>query len=106
MSNWPKYESHKIVRAAKIVGVERNHGGGKIVQAIWVQPVGAAPIEKFEPTVTEMAEQAEVGGWAILYPNGFKSISPAKAFEDGYTLVEPTAAELGAAVRRAGLVGP
>lgn len=88
-SNWPVYESHKVVWAAKIVGVERNHAGGQIVQKIWVRPDGAQhdndPIEEFWPTVAEMAEKAEVGGWAILYPDGYRSVSPAKAFEEGYT---------------------
>ena len=108
MSSWPRYESHKIVQAAKIVGVE---GNTEVVPpVIWVRPDGAefdaAPVERFEPTVPNMAMKAEVGGWAILYPDGFKSISPAKAFEEGYTKAEPGAAELGAAVRRAGLAGP
>lgn len=89
MSNWPEYESHKVVRAAKIVGVERNHGGGSIVQKIWVRPAGVDhdgdPIEEFWPTVSEMAEKAQVGGYAILYPDGFKSISPETAFDEGYT---------------------
>lgn len=89
MSDWPKYESHKIVQAAMIVRVERNHAGGKIVQAIWARPVGAelgaAPAEQFEPSVPDMAEKAEVGGYAVLYSDGFKSISPKQAFEDGYT---------------------
>lgn len=89
MSDWPEYESHKVIRAAKIVGVETNHGGGRIVQKIWVRPAGeefdGCGIDEFWPTVDEMAEKAQVGGYAILYPDGFKSISPAKAFEEGYT---------------------
>ncbi len=97
MSNWPRYESHKIVQAAKIVSIADG--------VIYVDPHGSAEPEVFEPSVDGMAAKAEVGGYAILYPDGFKSISPAKAFEEGYTRAEPNAAELGAAARRLGLTG-
>lgn len=87
MNHWPEYESHKVVQAAKIVGVERNHGG--LVQKIWVRPAGEefdnGQIEPFWPSVPEMAEKAEVGGYALRYPYGFLSISPEKAFVEGYT---------------------
>lgn len=87
MNEWPKYESHKIVQAAKIVAIEPEPDvQGRV---IWVRPDGvefdSAPIERFIPTVPGMADKAEVGGYAMLYPDGFKSISPAKAFEEGYT---------------------
>ena len=36
-------------------------------------------------TVPDMTARATMGDWAMVYPDGFKSISPAKAFEDGYT---------------------
>ena len=84
MSEWPKYESHKTVQAAKIIAID-NHD-----KSIWVRPAGekydGVNIEKFEPTVPAMAEKAEIGGYAVLYSDGFKSISPAKAFEEGYSL--------------------
>jgi hypothetical protein len=87
--SWPVYESHKVVWAARIVAVQRNHGGGRIVEKIWVRPDGpnhdSKPSEEFWPSVNEMAEKAEVGGYAVVYPDGFKSISPQKAFEEGYT---------------------
>jgi len=43
--------------------------------------------ERFDPTEPAMARRAEVGGYAVVYEDGFKSISPKKAFEDGYTRV-------------------
>lgn len=89
MSDWPEYESHKVVQAAKIVGVERDHGRDIIVQKIWVRPAGEefdnAAIEPFWPSLPEMAEKAEVGGYAVRYPDGYLSISPEKAFDEGYT---------------------
>lgn len=84
MNNWPKYESHKIVQAAKIVGFDTRDTGGRICAI--VDPGDGNP-EGFVPTAREMLDRAEVGGWAMLYPDGFKSISPEKAFEEGYTLI-------------------
>jgi hypothetical protein len=86
MSDWPKYESHKnkVVQAAQIIWIDRDQAGE--VLEIQVRPVGG-DLESFWPTVDEMAQKAEVGGWAILYPDDFRSISPAKQFEEGYTLL-------------------
>jgi hypothetical protein len=79
MSDWPKYQSHKIVQAAKIVGFDADAGGKP--RAIVHGPDGA---EGFVPTVPAMLDKAEVGDWAMLYPDGYRSISPAKQFEEGY----------------------
>lgn len=76
MSNWPKYESHKIVQAMPITGIA--HDGVVLV---------GPNHERFDPTEPAMTKHAEVGGYAVLYSDGFKSISPKKAFEDGYTRV-------------------
>lgn len=82
MSNWPKYESHKIVQALPICRVDRRDDGKIFITVRHEDDTK----EEFEPTVPGMAEKAEVGGYAMLYPDGFKSISPAKQFEEGYTL--------------------
>lgn len=72
-SNWPKYVSHKEVQAMPITGITPD---GIIL-------VGAAH-EPFAPTVTEMTRLAEVGGYAVIYDDGYKSVSPKAAFEKGY----------------------
>ena len=41
----------------------------------------------FHPTEPAMAARAEVGGYAVIYEDGYKSISPKKAFEEGYKLI-------------------
>lgn len=83
MTNWPEYVSHKVVRAAKIVAIEQ-----RAVKIIYVRPAGEefdnGQIEEFKPTVPGMAHKAEVGDWAMLYPDGYKSISPERAFAEGY----------------------
>ena len=86
MTDWPEYESYKIVRAARIVRVEERESasGSRRVNAIWIQPEEGAPEEVFEPTDPAMMDRAWAGGWAVLYPDGFKSVSPRLAFEQGY----------------------
>jgi len=84
-SAWPKYESHKVVQAAKIVSIHNDNNEGEYF--LWVDP-GTGILEKFATSVSGMMDKAEVGGWAMLYPDGFRSVSPAKAFEEGYTKVE------------------
>lgn len=81
-SNWPVYESHKVVWAAQIVSIADHPDGSRIIM---VRPANSFEAEPFEPTEPAMAARAAVGGWAILYPDGYRSVSPAKAFEEGYT---------------------
>lgn len=81
MTNWPRFESHKIVQALPIVAIIQQSSYGPV---LWVQPDPGAPHEVFEPTEPGMAKRAEVGGYAVIYADGFKSVSPKKAFEDGY----------------------
>lgn len=81
MTDWPEYESHKVVRAAKIVGFDMRDTGGRICAL--VDP-GSGGLQPFQPNVMEMLDKANIGDWAMLYPDGYKSISPAKAFEEGY----------------------
>lgn len=75
-TSWPKYESHKIVQAMPITDITPD---GVVLVGVTHEP--------FYPTEPAMAARAEVGGYAVLYADGFKSVSPKKAFEDGYTAV-------------------
>lgn len=82
----PKYECKKIVWALKIkeitqVGVFEF---GRLVPAdSRYQPIitTAEYMEKHKP---------EAGGYYVVYKDGYKSFSPAIAFEDGYTKIEQT----------------
>src|ERR1700689_2707381 len=68
---WPSYVSHKVVQAAPIVHVSRPpETDGPLT--VWVQPVTTGPRVAFVPTEAGMAARAEDGGYAILYPDGFK----------------------------------
>lgn len=73
----PKYQSHKQVWGLKIKAI-----GG---QTITPEDEGYAPfgvsaeyLEKHKP---------EVGGYYVVYDGGYKSFSPADAFEAGNTLI-------------------
>jgi hypothetical protein len=84
MTEWPEYRSHKIVRAAKIVNQELDKAGNII--ALEVDP-GDGAKEWFKATEPAMTARGELGGYAVIYDDGYKSVSPAKIFEDGYTKV-------------------
>ncbi|MAY41702.1 MULTISPECIES: hypothetical protein [unclassified Neptuniibacter] len=78
----PKYKCHKSVWALKI-------------KNIYIKPAGGATItpeeDDFSPFDVEAdyvsKHQPENGGYYVLYPGGYKSYSPADAFEDGYVLI-------------------
>jgi hypothetical protein len=79
MSEWPRYESHKIVQALPIIAV--------LDDMLLLSRVGEKEAISFVPTEPAMLKRAEIGGYAVIYEGGFQSVSPKKAFEDGYTRV-------------------
>jgi hypothetical protein len=78
----PRYQSHKKVWALKIKKVDV----GGLHSRMFFEENGYAP------TTVETAMFARYtpirGDYYVVYDDGYKSISPAKAFEEGYTLVE------------------
>jgi len=86
MADWPKYASHKIVQAAKVVDVVRDGGNPEIILKLIVDP-GDGQLEEFECTHLSMTMAGGIGGWAMLYPDGFKSFSPSKQFEESYARI-------------------
>jgi len=78
----PQYRSHKIVRAAKITGFRQN--GNPDMPDLLLGDIGGVVSllpdwhAKHKPTV---------GGYYVLYDDGYTSFSPAKAFEEGYTRI-------------------
>ena len=80
----PRYRSHKIVWALKILKVEIKKKNALITP----ERAGYAPfyvdmdyIHKHNP---------KAGGYFVLYEDGYQSWSPAGAFEDGYTRHRPS----------------
>lgn len=84
IAQWPKYQSHKVVQAAKIVAIHDDNEGPDF---LWVDP-GTGVLERFVPTEVAYLGRARVGGYAVVYENDFRSVSPKDAFEEGYELVE------------------
>lgn len=79
MTEWKTYESHKTVLAKRIVRIEN-------AELFVDGPDGQV---QFWPTERAMIFRANVGDYAVVYLNGdgYKSVSPAKAFDEGYTEV-------------------
>jgi hypothetical protein len=78
----PRYRSHKIIHALKIEG-------------LFYQPDGSALLTPAEAGYATFSldkayvekHQPKAGGYYVVYADGYKSWSPAKAFEEGYTRV-------------------
>ena len=83
----PKYKSHKEVWALKIRDVSKwhTHDDGTEYALITSVEDTYAPIEVSKEYIEKHAP--EVGGYFVVYADGYRSYSPAQAFEEGYTRV-------------------
>lgn len=84
----PKYRCHKTVHALKIKAVVQSEAteeceGGSL--KIIPEDEGYAAFSVPHEFITKHNPQA--GGYFVVYDDGYKSFSPAKAFEDGYTRI-------------------
>jgi hypothetical protein len=84
----PRYKCHKEVWALKIADIKdptepgnESDGSRIIVPA----DAGFAPFRVEHGYVHK--HKPEVGGYYVVYADGYKSYSPAKAFEEGYARV-------------------
>jgi len=85
----PQYRCHKVVRAAKITAIEWNHGHDDephFTADITLGDIGGVWVA---PNNWMGKNRPEVGGYLVQYEDGYRSYSPAKAFENGYTRIEP-----------------
>jgi hypothetical protein len=88
-SEMPKYQCHKQVWALRIKNIEVFEQGSPNALA------GAACITPFEigyaPFFVDQAyldkHNPQIGGYYVVYDDGYKSWSPAQAFEQGYTRI-------------------
>ena len=94
----PKYRCHKVVSAAKIVEIGeeprrvRSYAQSLMVE-VTIPKTDAHPsgVTRFwvEPVEGYFGKhRPEVGGYFVVYEDGYQSFSPAKAFEEGYALLE------------------
>lgn len=79
----PKYLCHKQVWALKIalITYDAIHGVTKLT----VEERGYADVIVDQLWIAK--HKPEVGGYYVVYGDGYKSYSPAKAFEEGYTRI-------------------
>ena len=82
----PKYQSHKRVWALKIKSIKRDGEGENRDSdgSAMITPVEAG----YAPFRVEFdymhKHKPEAGGYYVQYEDGYKSFSPAQAFEEGY----------------------
>lgn len=80
----PRYRCHKEVRALKIAELKPRHpddGTLLLMPADFCYAafvLDAAFVAKHKP---------EIGGYYVVYKDGYKSFSPAEAFEEGYSAI-------------------
>jgi len=88
----PRYKCHKEVWALKIKAIELDSDKARAEQR---ETDGSATItpeeERYAPFKVDASyvhkHRPEAGGYYVVYADGYKSFSPAKAFEDGYAPV-------------------
>jgi len=82
----PRYKSHKTVWALKIKSVTPDGSAPKgAAGSCLIEPCedGYGPIRVDEEYCRKHNPQP--GGYYVVYADGYKSFSPAKAFLEGYT---------------------
>ena len=82
----PEYKCHKTVWALKIANLQISpDGSGGVITP--VEPGYASfPVdEEFIRKRLPENREGVIGGYYVVYAGGYKSFSPAKAFEEGYT---------------------
>ena len=93
MKELPKYKSHKEVWALKIELIEFDSDKAKKENRetdgsalLFFENYDYAPIEVDYNYIKKHNPQP--GGYYVIYEDGYKSWSPAEAFEKGYSLIE------------------
>lgn len=79
----PRYRCHKEVWALKIARVDI-HGD----RSATITPEDQGYAQFVVPPEYVNKHGPQEGGYYVVYDDGYKSFSPGKAFEDGYTRVE------------------
>lgn len=77
----PQYRCHKVVRAAKIT---QFRGNGTDTPDIVLGEIGGIVSES---EYWMKKHTPAVGDYYVMYEDGYTSVSPAKAFEEGYTRI-------------------
>ncbi len=77
----PRYRSHKTVWALKVREIKADEDGALITP----EEKGYAPF-KVDPDYVRKHDP-KIGGYFVVYEDGYQSWSPAEAFDSGYTRI-------------------
>lgn len=79
----PRYKCHKLVDALKISKMV-THRGGRFY--LLFEDSDYEPFEIYDSELTRFKKvSGDDPGYLVVYEDGYRSWSPTKAFEDGYT---------------------
>lgn len=77
----PRFECHKVVNAGAIRDIKVVQNEARIVMDNSLSlPVSPEFMKKHEP---------KIGNYLVIYKDGYVSVSPEEAFNDGYSIVDP-----------------
>ncbi len=80
-----KWQSHKIVHAGKVL--VQGHAAGEDTSGLIIEDVNGEPCPIEVPNNFFARGTPSPGDYVVVYEDGYKSWSPAKAFEEGYTRI-------------------
>jgi len=86
MSQLAEWKSHKKVRAGRVLQQPEDDPSVSEV-TMTVEDVNGAPCKVNVPRNFFSRGAPSRGDYIVIYDDGYKSWSPAKAFEEGYTRV-------------------
>jgi hypothetical protein len=84
--HWPTYQCHKRVKAIKISAMTPRE---KPLLGAHILPEDKGCGAFFITEEFNSKHNPQVGGYIVVYDDGYMSYSPAKAFEEGYTEITP-----------------
>lgn len=82
VADWPRYQCHKVVRAAQITGIGQI-SADEVDYVIELKDLPAVALDAEWCRI----RAPQVGGYLVCYEDGYLSYSPAVPFERGYTPV-------------------
>jgi hypothetical protein len=85
-SEFPLYKCHKMVKAALILGLCKDEDDGAYDLTLFNVSIGFPSVLRIPANWVERFKP-EVGGYYVMYKDGYTSFSPKKEFEDGYNIM-------------------
>ncbi len=84
----PRYKCHKEVRALKIAQIDYRYNTEGTMLSTVITPQDDGHAAFTVPTEYIHKHNPQIGGYYVVYADGYKSFSPSTVFEEGYTAVE------------------